>query len=186
MKIIFGLGNPGLKYKNTRHNIGFKVVDRLAGNQGLRFKRSFKLNAYIAKFRVNKEDIVLVKPHTYMNRSGACVGKILRYYKVSPEDCLIIYDDVDLPLGILRLRVKGSAGGHRGMSSIIETVDSEVLNRLRIGIDKPVSNVDLSDYVLSEFSSKQMEALEEAVSKAVSACIDWVNLGNDYVMKNYN
>ena len=185
MKIIFGLGNPGQRYKNNRHNIGCMVVDELARADSVTFKRSFRLPAQVAKKKEGKEEIILIKPRTFMNNSGMCVKRVLSNYKVGEQDFLIIYDEIDLLLGQVRFRQKGSCAGHRGMSSVIAALGTEQVNRLRVGIGgKRVG--ELSDYVLSDFSFQEKEALEEAVEKAASACRDWISQGADFVMKTYN
>jgi PTH1 family peptidyl-tRNA hydrolase len=185
MKIIFGLGNPGQKYKNNRHNIGYMVVDELARSQATTFKRSFKSPADIAKKAKGNDDILIVKPRTFMNNSGSCVKKVLSVYKVDAQDCLIVYDEVDLPLGQVRFRKKGSCAGHRGMSSIISALGSEQINRLRVGIGGERSG-ELSDYVLSDFSSREKKVLQETINMAALACMDWLSQGADFVMKTYN
>jgi len=187
VKTVFGLGNPGQQYKNNRHNIGYKVLDSLAKAEGIKFKRSFKTGAYIAKKKIDKEEVLFVKPLTFMNNSGLCVRKVLQYYKVSVDDTLIIYDDVDLPLGALRFRSGGSSAGHRGMASIMEALDTKEINRLRLGISGSQTRIgELADYVLSDFLDSEENIVQEAISKASCACKDWINKGVDFVMKNYN
>jgi PTH1 family peptidyl-tRNA hydrolase len=183
LKIIFGLGNPGKKYKNNRHNIGYMVIERIA--EDVRFKRSIKLKGYLGEKEIAGEKILLVKPTTFMNNSGICVKKIIDYYQIHLKDFLVIYDDVDLPLGKIRFRRKGSSGGHKGIKSIIEILGSEEINRLRIGIGKK-RDEDLAEYVLSDFSPQEKEILKKVISDAVSASLDWVKFGADYVMQNYN
>lgn len=185
MKIIFGLGNPGQQYKNNRHNVGYKVLDSLVGNQGVKFKRSFKTGAYIAKKKTGKEEIIFVKPLTFMNNSGLCVRKVLKYYKISVDDVLIVYDDADLSLGAIRFRQKGSSAGHRGMTSIIEVLNTEQISRVRVGISGSRIG-ELADYVLSDFLDSEKDIVKETVAKAGCACIDWANKGVEFVMKNYN
>ncbi len=185
MKIILGLGNPGQKYKNNRHNIGYMVVEEIAKSQDIAFKRSFKLPAYTAKKIKEKEEIILVKPRTFMNNSGLCAKKIILQYKAHIRDLLIVYDEVDLPLGQIRFREKGSCAGHRGMSSVINALDSEQISRIRVGIGGERSG-ELSDYVLSDFASREKQVLEETVKMAALACMDWISQGADFVMKTYN
>ena len=185
MKIIFGLGNPGRQYKNNRHNIGYMVVDKLAGMQKVSFKRKVKLSALLAMKRIKGEEVFFVKPCTFMNNSGLCVEKIVDKYKVLIQNMLIIYDDVDLSLGQIRFRQKGSCAGHRGMASIISTLGSQQVNRLRVGVGRP-QNGELPDYVLSDFSVSEREVLPDSIAQAASACLDWVNEGPDFVMKTYN
>lgn len=184
MKIIFGLGNPGQQYKKNRHNIGFTVVDEVASKLGIKFKRSFKTPALIAK-KSKGEVILLVKPRTFMNNSGICVRKVISNYKVPAEDILIIYDDADLALGVIRFRQKSSSGGHRGMSAIISALGTEEISRLKIGISN-VKVGELSEYVLSDFTDSEQNILQEVTGNAACACMDWINQGIESVMKNYN
>lgn len=185
MKIIFGLGNPGSKYKNNRHNVGYMVVDSLAASQNIAFKKSFNAKAYIAKKKEPQGWIFLVKPRTFMNNSGLCVKKVLDKYKVLKEDVLIIYDDADLSLGMIRLRACGSCAGHRGMTSIKDELGSEEISRLRIGIGNS-KNIELSDHVLSDFFPSEKGILKSTVQEAVSATGDWIDNGIDFVMRKYN
>lgn len=187
MKTVFGLGNPGQQYKNNRHNVGFKALDNLAKAEGIKFKRSFKTGAYIAKKKIGKEEVLFVKPLTFMNNSGLCVRKILQKYKISADDVLMVYDDADLPLGAIRFRPRGSSAGHRGMASIIEALNTEEINRLKIGINSlQTRSRELADYVLSDFLDSEGDIVQEAIRKASYACKDWINKGVDFVMKNYN
>ena len=185
MKIIFGLGNPGQQYKNNRHNVGYKVLERLAGNENLEFKRSFRTSSYIAKSKDAKSWVFLIKPRTFMNNSGLCVKKVLNKYKVNLSDILIIYDDTDLPLGKIRFRAGGSCAGHRGMASIVSVLGSENINRLRVGIGS-CQDQELSDYVLSDFSKTEREIVDSTIQDAVSASLDWVNQGINFSMQEYN
>ena len=185
MKIIFGLGNPGQQYKNNRHNVGYKVLESLANDQSLEFKRSFRTSSYIAKKKGSDGWIFFVKPRTFMNNSGLCVNKVLNKYKVNFLDVLIIYDDTDLPLGKIRFRVGGSCGGHRGMTSIVSALGSQEVNRLRVGIGSSQGQ-ELSDYVLSDFSKEERKILDSTISDAASASLDWVNQGIDFSMQKYN
>ena len=173
MKIIFGLGNYGQKYKNNRHNIGWMVVDSLVNAQELNFKRSFKFTAFVTKAKIDDQDVLLVKPRTFMNNSGLCAKKLFKYYKLPPEEILVVYDDVDLRPGKIRFKKEGSSGGHRGMASVIEALGTENINRLRVGIGRD-SRLDTSDYVLADFSRQEKEVLPEIITEAVSVCRDWV------------
>ena len=185
MKIIFGLGNPGQQYRNNRHNVGYKVLESLASNQNLEFKRSFRTSSYIAKKKDPEGWVFFVKPRTFMNNSGLCVKKALNKYKANFSDVLIIYDDTDLPLGKIRFRAGGSGGGHRGMASIVSALGSEEVNRLRVGIGSSQGQ-ELSDYVLSDFSKIEREILANTIQEAASASLDWVNKGIDFSMQEYN
>jgi len=185
MKVIVGLGNPGIKYKNNRHNVGFMVVDEIAKKQSAVFKKGLLANGYTAKIKTEKESAILLKPVTFMNNSGVCVKKVILKHALKPCDLLVVYDDADLSLGAIRLKKSGSSGGHQGMVSIIDKLSTSDFARLRIGIDKP-ERQDLADYVLSDFSSHEKEEIHQAIQTAVSACLDWLDLGTDYVMTNYN
>ena len=185
MKIIFGLGNPGQKYKNNRHNIGYMVVEELATEVSAKFKRSLTLGGQIAKVKKGDQDIILVKPRTFMNNSGSSARRIAAKYKVRSQDVLIIYDEIDLALGEIRFRQKGSCAGHRGMSSIISALGTEQINRLRVGIGGS-HRQELSDYVLSDFSCREKETLQETINRATCACFDWISQGADFVMREYN
>jgi PTH1 family peptidyl-tRNA hydrolase len=185
VKVIVGLGNPGLKYKNNRHNAGFMVLDEIAKHEKVLFKKSFLWNCYFVKITAGQEVMLLIKPLTYMNNSGRCVKKIFSKYVLEAKDLLIVYDDADLPLGALRLKTCGSSGGHQGLASIITQLNSQDFPRLKLGIDKN-TGADLADYVLSDFSAQEKETISESIAKAASACVDWVKRGNEYVMQNYN
>jgi len=173
VKAIFGLGNPGFKYINNRHNIGYKIVEKLADIQNVKFKRSFKTGALIAEKEIGAEVVLFIKPGTFMNNSGLCVKKALKAYKLSIEGILMVYDEVDLPLGVIRFKQKGSCAGHRGMASTIAFLGTQEISRLRIGVGRP-EGAELSDYVLSDFSSKEEKVLKTVIEKAAAVCIDWV------------
>lgn len=185
MKIIVGLGNPGIKYKNNRHNVGFMVVEEIANRQGCVFKKGFLSDGFMVKIKTEKETAILLKPSTYMNNSGICVKKIVSKNSIESCDVLVVYDDADLLPGILKLRKSGSSGGHQGMESIIEKLGTPDIPRLRVGIGKP-DRQDLADYVLSDFSNHEKDEIHQAIEKAADACIDWIDSGIDYVMNNYN
>ena len=170
----------------TRHNAGFMVVSRLAENCNGRFKSSFFLNASLCEVKIGDKRALLVKQTAYMNNAGPVVKKVLGRFKVDMAGVMVVHDDVDLPLGTLRFRTSGSAGGQRGMASIIDTLNTQELNRLRIGIGRPQDSLDTADYVLSEFNRNELEAAQGAISSAAKACEDWVKFGGEYVMKNYN
>ena len=169
MKFIFGLGNPGSQYKNNRHNVGYKVVEEIAKRDESSFKRKFGLGGLIAK----GGGYYLVKPTTFMNNSGRCLRAAHKKYGFSLEDVLVIYDDVDLEPGVVRFKASGSSGGHRGMQSIIDSLGTESLNRLKVGIGRD-STADTADYVLSDFSRQEAKILPGIIDKVVSACMDWV------------
>ncbi len=168
MKYIFGLGNPGLKYKNTRHNAGFCVVDELARRHGIKLKKNAKMEAELGQGVIGGERVTLAKPVTYMNNSGYAVSAVVDYYGVDEEDIIVVYDDIDIPFGTLRIREKGSAGTHNGMRSVIFCLQSEAFTRVRVGIGKP--DFSLTGHVLGKFAKDDREAAEEMFSRAADAC----------------
>lgn len=186
MKVIVGLGNPGSQYLNTRHNMGFITLDELAHQEGLSFNRERAEGVY-AEWFLNGEKILLVKPLTYMNRSGHCVGPIMDYFNVDTEDLLVVYDDMDLAVGKLRLRFKGSAGGHRGMKDIQEWMGTTEIKRLKLGIGHPNGRQAVVDHVLTPFKKDEHEAVLGAVLAGVDALKDWAS-GKKFeaVMSQYN
>jgi PTH1 family peptidyl-tRNA hydrolase len=184
MKVIVGLGNPGLKYARTRHNIGFEVIDYLAAAQGSSPFRE-KFEAFVAEQKEGDEAILLVKPLTFMNLSGRSVRAILDFYKLPVEQVLVICDDFNLPLGKLRIRAKGSHGGQNGLRNIQEQLSTDVYSRLRIGVGQPVPG-DAVDFVLSKFKPGERAATEEAVALAAQAALVWVRQGIDACMNRFN
>lgn len=184
MKIIIGLGNPGLKYENTRHNAGFMVIDKLAKKCGMEFNQE-KFSSYFSKGKVNGEDVILLKPTTYMNNSGFALRQCLDFYKVGMEDVIIIYDDVDLPVGKLRLRQKGSAGGHNGIKSIISCGFSSEFDRIRVGVGKD-PRIPMIEWVLSKFREEEKEDLDSALNLAAQAAYYSITNSFDKTMNKYN
>ncbi len=185
MKVLFGLGNPGKKYLNNRHNIGHMILDNMATEQRVSFKKNILLKANSAHKNIRGQEALLVKTRTFMNNSGLCVNKVVKKYNVDLSDILIVYDDSDLEFGAIRFREKGSSGGHRGMASIINQLGTEGINRLRIGIGTPVE-VELADYVLSDFNKSEKKELNYIIEQAVSACFDWVNNESNFLKQKYN
>ena len=182
MKIIVGLGNPGTKYETTRHNVGFITADLL----GEAFDVDIDLKGllcYYNTFRYGGEKIVVVKPQTYMNLSGDCVGQLARYYKVENEDILVVADDLSLPVGTMRFRSKGSSGGHNGLKSIIAHLGGDDFPRLKIGIGR---SDDVIDYVLGHFGKDEWEKISEMMKLAVDAIKLWITDGDQAVMNEYN
>jgi PTH1 family peptidyl-tRNA hydrolase len=168
VKLFVGLGNPGREYENTRHNVGWMVLDHFAEEFGIDFSKE-KFKGKIAELRSgNGGKIFLLKPLTYMNLSGESVGEITRFYKIKPEEILVIYDDLDLPLGKLRLRLKGSSGGHRGVASIEQHLGSRNFPRLRVGIGRPERKEEVVNYVLSPFREEELKALKKIIERAVT------------------
>lgn len=167
MKLIVGLGNPGKDYENTRHNVGFMVMDRLSDVLNVSISTS-KFKGEYVKFKYHGEDVLLLKPMTYMNNSGESVIQAMNYFKIDVDDMLVVYDDMDMPTGKLRLRESGSAGGHNGVKSIIAHVGTQSFKRIRVGIDKK-PRIKVVDYVLGHFSKEEQPLIDEGVENAVKA-----------------
>jgi peptidyl-tRNA hydrolase, PTH1 family len=171
MILIAGLGNPGRLYLHNRHNVGFHVVDLLAKRSRISFEHR-KANALMGRGRFAGQEVVLAKPQTFMNRSGVAVAALLRWLHARPSDLIVVYDDLDLPIGGLRLRASGSAGGHHGMESIIAELGSREFARLRIGIGRPGASRspdDVADYVLGDFSGTERQAMAAVYARAAEA-----------------
>lgn len=184
MKLIVGLGNPGAQYEFTRHNIGFMVIDAIADFWRYPVNKLSHQGHWV-KANYKGSEVILLKPQTFMNLSGQSVRSIMHYYKINPSDILVIYDDLDLPLGQIRLREKGSSGGHNGMKSIIENLQTEEFKRLRIGIDKnPL--IDAADYVLGRFPVEVKATLQEVIHKSRDAAIQFVDQPFPQVMNRFN
>ncbi len=183
--LIVGLGNPGRKYYGNRHNAGFHVVDRLAAANGLHFKKR-RNRARLALGTIEETRVVLVKPQTYMNLSGEAVAGVARFYKVPPDRILVIFDDLDLPLGSLRLRWKGGAGGHKGVASIIARLNSRDFPRLRIGIGRPPGRMSPEAYVLQDFKDEKKLIMEETYQRAIEAIQVALRDGFEMAMNQFN
>lgn len=174
MKLIVGLGNPGKEYELTRHNSGFRALDAFADMAKVEFNREDFKGVY-AKFKLDDEDIILFKPYTFMNLSGNAVVQIVNFFKINIEDIVVVYDDMAIPAGDVRLRVKGSSGGQKGMQNIIELLGSEEIKRIRIGIGEPEYNA--IDYVLGKPKGDEAKALDSGIEKAANAI-------KEYLMKD--
>ena len=184
--LIAGLGNPGGQYDNTRHNAGFAVADELARRGGFAIQR-IKFKALTAAAQVGGQGVLVMKPTTYMNLSGEAVGEAARFYKLAPDHVLVISDDVDLPLGKLRLRVSGSAGGHNGLKSIIQHLGSDQFPRLKVGVGgKPHADYDLADWVLGKLTGEDKKVMDESVKRAADAVECLLKDGADKAMNRYN
>ena len=183
MKLIVGLGNPGNEYKNTRHNVGFYYLDLFANKYNLTFKE--KYNGLYAKSTINDEDVILLKPLTYMNLSGECVIKFVNYYKIKNEDILVIHDDLDIDIGRIKLKEKGSSGGHNGIKSIIDNLNTEYFKRLKIGISKN-KLYDTKDYVLGKFNKEEQGIIENTESCVLNILNDYFKLPFNDLMSKYN
>ena len=178
MKAIVGLGNPGAKYRGTRHNIGFAVVDELARRAAVEFE-SAPMSALVAKWRA--KDVLLAKPLTFMNESGQAVGELARYFRIEVGDLLVIVDEVQLPLGRLRARMRGSAGGHNGLKSLIAHLGDE-FSRIRIGVGRGDQRRDLADYVLARFEKDEADEVERMTARAADAAELFITEGIAPVM----
>ncbi|MCH8510128.1 MAG: aminoacyl-tRNA hydrolase [Kiritimatiellae bacterium] len=187
MKLVVGLGNPGKKYQATPHNIGFEALDLLSGRKGKKFHRAFGLRAWGVTWQKEPFTVRLLKPATFMNRSGEAVQRALKRWNLSPEEILLVYDDLELPLGRLRIRKKGSAGGHNGVTSVIRGLDGvEAFPRLRIGVGPRPPGEDLVRYVLSPWPEESMVAVREVQNRAADA-VEHILLGElDAAMNQFN
>lgn len=168
MKLIVGLGNPTPQYDKTRHNVGFAVIDHLMNEYGIALDTA-KHKGFYGKGRIAGESVILLKPMTYMNLSGESVVQVANYYKVAPKDIIVVYDDINLDVGRLRIREKGSAGGHNGIKNIIAHLGTDEFPRIRVGVGMKPPKMDLADYVLSRFSKEEEALMEEGYEKAAKA-----------------
>lgn len=183
MYIIAGLGNPGREYTSTRHNSGYMAIEYLAEKLNVKLNK-LKFNSVYGETSINGEKVMLVKPVTYMNRSGLAIGEIVKFYKIPTEALIVIYDDIDIPLGTLRIRPNGSAGTHNGMRSIISSIGSE-FPRIRIGIGRN-EEMDLADYVLQKFSPSEKDIVAPIIEKAAEAAIEIIENSIESAMQKYN
>jgi len=185
VKVVVGLGNPGRRYLKTRHNVGFLVADALAGRMGARYEIKAGLYA-LADGEAEGVGFAVVKPLTFMNNSGTAVAAVLRHMALPPEALLVVHDDVNLPFGRLRLRAKGSDGGHNGVASIIEALGTEQFPRLRIGIGADFAPGEMVQYVLARFTRGEWQALQEVIERAVDACLTFVTSSLVTAMNQFN
>jgi PTH1 family peptidyl-tRNA hydrolase len=184
MKVVVGLGNPGSRYAGTRHNVGFDVVDSLAESpQAGRFQSRFR--ALVAELVEGPHKVLLVKPETFMNLSGQCVRQIMDFYQLPGEDLLVVCDDINLPLGKLRVRPRGTHGGHNGLRDIQNHLGTMEYPRLRIGVDSPVEG-EAVEYVLSRFAASERPIIDEAIGRAAQAVVVWIHQGIEACMNQYN
>ncbi|WP_040537330.1 aminoacyl-tRNA hydrolase [Lactobacillus pasteurii] len=185
MKIIAGLGNPGAKYDRTKHNTGFMALETYLKKNSLTLDKN-KFEGLWTKFRVNGEDVVLLEPQTFMNESGRSISQVANFFKVDPEDILVIHDDMDMPIGKIRIRANGKSGGHNGIKSIIRDLGTEKFNRLKIGIRHP-EKVSVVSWVLTPFNKEQQELMDQAFEASVNIIDDFI-AGRDsqYLMNKYN
>ena len=186
MYIIAGLGNPTSQYEGTRHNAGFDVIDVIAEKYNISVDGK-KNRAYIGKGMIEGQKVILAKPQTYMNLSGESIRGLVDYFKVDEaQELLIIYDDISLPPGQIRIRKKGSAGGHNGMKSIIQHLGTDVFMRIKVGVGEKPKKYDLADYVLSRFSKEDREKMEQAFKDAADAVEVMITEGADAAMNRFN
>lgn len=186
MKMIIGLGNPGQKYVNTKHNIGFITLDEWAYQNKTTFNKN-KFDALYMEERVKGEKILFIKPMTYMNESGRAVRPFMDYFNVATDEIVVVYDDMDMPVGRIRLRQKGSAGGHNGIKSIIQHIGTQEFNRIRIGVGRPKQNMSVVQHVLSPFPEEEHGDVLFSVKESVKAIDDYIS-GNDFLtsMNKFN
>lgn len=185
MKLIIGLGNVGAKYTFTRHNVGFMLVDKIALDNSVSFKENSKLKSLVTKFYADGEEIMLVKPTTYMNLSGEAMRAIIDYYKISPEDMIIVYDDLSLNLGKIRFRANGSDGGHNGIKSIIQHLGSKNFARLKIGIG-PQPPIPAEAFVLQNFDKDALTELKQVLDLSIEAIGYFFKNGIEKTQNTYN
>lgn len=186
MKVIVGLGNPGRAYQRTPHNAGFEVIDEIARESGAAWKKSWRFPLESAEFRVDHHEVLLVKPTTFMNRSGEAVAPMLRKKGVGLADLLVLVDDIDLPLGKVRLRARGSAGTHNGMKSMIERLGSPEFARLRIGVGPAPAGRDLAAFVLDRYPAAVREDVDALYRRSAEGALAWVKLGVEKAMNEFN
>ncbi len=185
MNLIVGLGNPKKRYSDTRHNLGFRVVKKLANRLEASAPVS-KHRSLLAEAEYSDRKLLLVQPLTYMNRSGLAVKEIISSYSLDIEEVMVVYDDLDLSPGTIRIRQKGGGAGHRGVQSIIDTLGTEEFPRLRIGIGKPPPGMEASDYVLQPLEGEDRELIEPALDRAAEAVLSFVSEGLESAMNNFN
>lgn len=185
MKIIIGLGNPKKEYEGTRHNIGFSAIYSISDAYGIKVDTK-KHKALIGKGIIEGEKVILAMPQTFMNLSGESVRELVDFYKVSADDIIVIYDDISLDVGKLRIRTKGSAGGHNGIKNIIAHLGTDVFTRIKIGVGEKPTGMDLADYVLGRFKKDELQAVREGVEKATKATAKIISDGAQAAMNIYN
>ena len=185
MRIIIGLGNPGKDYEKTRHNAGFRVIDLLCEKYEIQTTR-MKFHSMIGEGRIAGEKVLLVKPTTYMNNSGQAVREIVSYYQLEPKDIVVFSDDIDIPFGTLRIKRKGSAGGHNGLKSVIYHLQSDEFPRIKLGVGKKREGEDLADFVLGRFSQNEQEVMDTLIEMATESLEVLIKDGEDKAMSEYN
>ena len=185
MYLIVGLGNPGAKYAHTRHNVGFDVLEALSKKLNVSISRE-RDNALIGECFVGGQKVILAMPQTYMNLSGEAVMPLTNYFKIPPENLLVVYDDIDIPQGHIRIRKNGSAGTHNGMRSIVGLLGYENFPRLRVGVGQKREGYELADWVLGHYIGEEQEVADKAFALAADAIVDYIQNGIDSAMRTYN
>jgi PTH1 family peptidyl-tRNA hydrolase len=185
VKIIVGLGNPGIKFKKNRHNAGFMAIDRVAEEAEIDIKVR-KFDSVIGRGLIGKKEVILAKPRTFVNLSGQAVSKLVNFYKIDTEDLIVIYDDADIEFGRIKVKKNGKSGGHNGVESIIDALGNENFARIRIGIGRSVHYEDLKKYVLGNFNKLEMSKFDEILSRVLDAVVTIVKDGIDKAMNTFN
>lgn len=184
--LVAGLGNPGLQYEKTRHNAGFMAADRIAEKYGVQFNKR-KFDAVYGEFKIGENRVLLMKPQTYMNNSGSAVSGLVNFYKIPTDRIIIMFDDISLDVGKIRMRRKGSHGGHNGIKDIIELLGTDEIMRIKIGVgERQNRDYDLKDWVLGKIPSEQLPELDKALDKAAQAAKEIITGGIDSAMNKYN
>ena len=183
--VIAGLGNPGKEYEETRHNMGYKAIDVLSSDENIDVRRN-KFHSLIGQGRIAGKKVILIKPETYMNRSGIAVREAAMYFNVAPENLIVIYDDIDLPSGSIRIRKSGGAGTHNGMKSVVQQLGTKDFVRIRIGVGAAKAGEDLVDRVIGEVPAAERELLQKAAAEAAAAARDIIAIGVDNAMNRHN
>lgn len=183
--LVVGLGNPGRKYERNRHNVGFMLLNRMSAKLGESFGK-VEAKALICKTTYLGNRLILVKPQSYMNNSGSSVSSLVRFYQVSHENLLVIYDDVDLPQGVIRMRPGGGSGGQKGMQSIIDRLGTEDIPRMRIGTGRPPGRMEAADYVLQDFDAQEINLMNDTFDRGVDAVLTFIRFGLEKAMNDFN
>jgi len=186
MRIIIGLGNPGKRYKGTRHNVGFETINKMAYDHNITLKNHSRFRSFVGEGKIKNTPILLVQPMTYMNLSGEAVRLILNFYKLPPEEIIVIYDDVSLPVGDIRVRERGSAGGQKGMVNIIAQLKTDEFARVRIGVGDKPPGFSLADYVLSRFLKEEWDDMIQGITSAGDAAEEILQAGTISAMNKFN
>ncbi len=185
MLFIVGLGNPGTRFNGTKHNIGFEVIERLAYDHNIKVDRK-KHQSFVGQGIIKGEKVILMKPQTYMNASGQAVADVLNFYKEDSDSIIVVYDDTSLEIGRLRIRERGSAGGHNGIKNLIAHLKTQEFDRVKVGVGEKPPGWDLADYVLSRFDDGEMKLMKDAVKQAADAIVMMVDEGTQKAMNQFN